>query len=119
MALEQKNVVKVAFCRILKIRGDGLRTNFLGEGSDGTNKKDQDGIGTNKTDQGGIRTNKYGNGCILPKMIGWVYGSYFSLTSLDHKWAEGGGGYPPWKHDFSTPPGEGQMTMTEQDEVFF
>ena len=84
MALEQKNMVKVAFCRILKIRGDGLRTNFLGEGSDGTNKKDQDGIGTNKTDQGGIRTNKYGNGCVLPnlpKMIGWVYGSYFSLTS--------------------------------------
>ena len=65
MALEQKNMVKVAFCRISKIRGDGLRTIFLGEGSDGTNKKDQDGIGTNKTDQGGIRTNKYGNGCVL------------------------------------------------------
>ena len=100
MALEQKNMVKVAFCRILKIRGDELRTNFWGEGSDGTNKKDQDGIGTNKTDQGGIRTNKYGNGCVLA-----VYGSYFSLTSLDHKWAEGGGGYPLWKHDFSTPRG--------------
>ena len=55
-------MVKVAFCQISKIREDGLRTNFWGEGSDGTNKKDQDGIGTNKTDQGGIRTNKYGNG---------------------------------------------------------
>ena len=105
MALEQKNMVKVAFCRILKIRGDGLRTNFLGEGSDGTNKKDQDGIRTNITDQGGIRTNKYGNGCGLPKMIGWVYGSYFSLTSLDHKWAEGGGGTPHGNTIFRPPPG--------------
>ena len=102
-------MVKVAFCRISKIRRDGLRTNFWGEGSDGTNKKDQDGIGTNKTDQGGIRTNKYGNGCVLPKMIGWVYGSYFSLTSLDHKWAEGGGGTPHGNTIFR-PPGEGQMT---------
>ena len=110
MALEQKNMVKVAFCRIAKIRGDGLRTNVFGEGSNGTNKKDQDGIGTNKTDQGGIRTNKYGNGCILPnlpKMIGWVYGSYFSLTSLDHKWAEGGWGVPPMETRFFNPPPRG------------
>ena len=108
-------MVKVAFCRISKIRGDGLRTNVFGEGSDETNKKDRDGIGTNKTDQGGIRTNKYGNGCVLsnlPKMTGWVYGSYFSLTSLDHKWdhkwAEGGGGYPtPHGNMIFRPPARG------------
>ena len=58
VALEQKNVVKVAFCRI---------ANF-GQGGIGTNKKDQGGIGTNKMGQGGIRTNIYYDGGVLPNL---------------------------------------------------